>query len=478
MPHVVLRDMKSMSGTEVSVITARKHDTWGVLPQGASSPSAVSGEKLLVDSGMKMPVSLVDVLMESKEKDGDKIFGKADAFRAERWGWSVILPSSKPGSASLVKPGDLYEKGSKDAWVAPVRLETIMRNDKEQRGLFASIPLLPGDCIFVESPCMVIPEEADIDENLGGLYVNKAHKTAIQAFIQLPVQLKKYVLEMFCPERLLVTLSDRKKQWVTPVSKEMFFEQLAKVGIEVGSDESDKEVIWRFIRTWDANCMQVAAGVGLFPWGGRVNHSCRPNAARVMLPGNQIAYFAIEAIAPDDEILTSYLIDEDLLKPRERRHVALEPWDFKCECSRCSEAEDVCLTCQEEDDIDAQCASMVLSMASGDTLDLSETRSELSKISLAKSSWLRPRVDAAFRDLEELEGNYPAARDRQAAIVDFWDTQLSAKASIRRAHLRGVLGDHEKRLGNYMAALRLYSAGLVEVSSFQFPAHTTCEELK
>jgi len=477
MPRVLLRDVKGLEGKEVKIVAARKHTTWGVIPEGSSSPRAVGGDKLLVDNGMRPPVSLVDVQVDPEEKGGQAILGKADAFRAERWGWPVILANSKPGSAFLAGPGSICEQGCKDAWVAPVCSQKVTRDGKEQMGLFASRPFQPGDCIFVESPLLLVPPEADIDDKLGGVYVNKVHRAAILRFVALPDPTKARILELFCPEHLRVTVGKGQERWQEEVTKDAFFEHLAKLGVEVGSDEHDKAVIWRFIRIWDVNCADVAGGIGLLGWTSRANHSCQPNATRSLLPGGQMANVAIQAIAAGEEIFCSYLLDDDLLKPREKRQELLKPWNFKCACSRCSSAEDTLVDGGTTPEAEADIQKLI-SDAKGAAVDLSELRSAWAKFDLPDNHWLRPQVDAGLRDLEELEGNYLGARDRQAAILKFWDEMLPAAASIQRARLRGMLGDHERRLGNYMDALRLYCEGLAEVSSFQFAGHTTVEELR
>ncbi|CAK0871618.1 unnamed protein product [Prorocentrum cordatum] len=233
---------------------------------GSSTLSAVDGEKLQVDDGMRMPVSLVDVQLE--DKSGAALLGKADAFRAERGAWSVILSSSKPGTASLAPPGSIREKGSKEAWVAPVRLEKVVRDGREQSGVFATREFLPGDCIFVEAPILAIEEVGDVDQDMKGLKINKAHRLAVQQFLALPDQRKGAALSLFCPDRMLVTLGDGQKQWSEPLSKETFFDQLPKVGIQVGDDEDDKAVVWRFIRIWESSNMAVAAGTAIFVGAG------------------------------------------------------------------------------------------------------------------------------------------------------------------------------------------------------------------
>jgi len=430
-----------------------------------------------VDDGMRPPISLVDVKVEPKEAGGEALLGKADAFRAERWGWPVIFPNGEPGKALLAQPGCISEKGRGEAWEAPVRLQKVTRDSKEQMGLFAARPFLPGDCIFVEAPFMVIPEEADLDNSVSSAYVNKAHRAAIRAFAALPDGVKARVLELFCPERLTVTLGRGEKRWQEQLTPEDFFRHLVETGIEVGSDENDKALIWRFIRIWDANCSDVAGGIGLLGWISRANHSCNPNASRSLLPNNQMALVAIRPIVVGEEVTCSYLIDADLLKPRARRRELLAPWDFACECSRCSDSQEERIADGEPklEEVDIQ---RLASKAKGGTVDLSELRSEWSKVSLPDNHWLKPQVDAGLRDVEELEGNYLAARDRQHAVLRFWDEMLPASASVHRAHLRGVLGDHERRLGNYLAALELYREGLMEVSSFQFAGHTTVQELR
>lgn len=343
-------------------------------------------------------------------------------------------------------------------------------------GLFAARAFLPGDCIFVEAPLLGIPEEADLDDAVGGAYVNRAHRAAIRGFVALPDSVKALILELFCPEQLTVTLARGEKRWQEEITREDFFRHLAETGIEVGSDENDKALLWRFIRIWDANCSDVAGGIGLLGWISRANHSCDPNASRSLLPNGQMALVAVQPIGAGEEITCSYLIDADLLKPQQKRHEVLAPWNFRCECSRCSGHEERIVDCAsnlEEADI-----QRLASKAKGGTVDLSELRSAWSDVSLPHNHWLQPQVDAGLRDLEELEGNYLAARDHQQAILKFWDEMLPAAVSVHRAHLRGVLGDHERRLGNYMSALELYREGLMEVSSFQFAGHTTVQELR
>eukprot|EP00933_Yihiella_yeosuensis_P038705 TRINITY_DN32635_c0_g1_i1.p1 TRINITY_DN32635_c0_g1~~TRINITY_DN32635_c0_g1_i1.p1 ORF type:complete len:520 (+),score=112.70 TRINITY_DN32635_c0_g1_i1:119-1678(+) len=477
MPHITLKDMKGLTGAEVTVTTARKEDTWGVIPKGQSSASAVSGEKLLVEDGMKMPVKLVDVVVSPKDKKS--MTGKADAFRGERGAWSVILPDSPPGSASLAGPGQISEKGSSERWAAPMKFGKVSFDGKEQGGLFAARGFSSGDCIFVESPFMMIDETAEVDSDMRGLEINIAHKKAIQKFVTLPIQLKQAILTMYCPERLTVTLRKGEEQWQKALEKDSFFEQIAKAGIEVGTDDDDKAVIWRFIRIWDANNMETAGGSGIFGCTCKQNHSCKPNIARVLLPGNQMGTFAITDIKEGDELTSSYLVDADLLKPKARRQEILRNWDFDCKCSRCqSETEEGPLTPQDEIDIEKMCSNTIKEIAKSGTLDLSETRSELENVKLPTGHWLTLQLLTAFRDLEKLEGNYLAARDRQADILKFWETAIPADVSIQRALVRGALGDVERQLGNYMDAFKHYYEGLAEVASFQFPGHTACVELR
>merc|ERR1719191_2326921 len=130
MPRILIQGVKGLDGKEVVVTAARKQATWGVIPEGAASASAVDGEKLCVDPGMQPPILLVDVQVEGKEQaDGKPVLGKADAFRVERGGWPVILPSGKPGSnVFLASPGSISAVGCSDFWSAPVKMSKVVRD--------------------------------------------------------------------------------------------------------------------------------------------------------------------------------------------------------------------------------------------------------------------------------------------------------------------------------------------------------------
>ena len=67
------------------------------------------------------------------------------------------------------------------------------------------------------------------------------------------------------------------------------------------------------------------AGVGLFPIGALINHSCSPDAMQ-SFQGQQVTFTALQDIAPGAEITISYI---ELAATRaERRQQLLEQYYF------------------------------------------------------------------------------------------------------------------------------------------------------
>ncbi len=63
----------------------------------------------------------------------------------------------------------------------------------------------------------------------------------------------------------------------------------------------------------------VCAGVGLYPVGAMINHSCTPNAMQ-SFTGRRIVFRAIKTIAAGEEVTISYV---ELAATRAERRAAL-----------------------------------------------------------------------------------------------------------------------------------------------------------
>eukprot|EP00933_Yihiella_yeosuensis_P045152 TRINITY_DN40477_c0_g1_i1.p1 TRINITY_DN40477_c0_g1~~TRINITY_DN40477_c0_g1_i1.p1 ORF type:complete len:357 (-),score=91.22 TRINITY_DN40477_c0_g1_i1:140-1210(-) len=84
-------------------------------------------------------------------------------------------------------------------------------------------------------------------------------------------------------------------------------------------------------------------GKAVYATASKANHSCHPNAAfRIEhLPLRELRLVALRDIQAGEEVLVSYLQEEDLLKPRRRRRKQLRNWGFTCCCRRCLGSDDV-----------------------------------------------------------------------------------------------------------------------------------------
>jgi hypothetical protein len=83
------------------------------------------------------------------------------------------------------------------------------------------------------------------------------------------------------------------------------------------------------------NSELVSDGVGVFPLGALLNHSCAPNLCVAYAPGTHRQCFrALRAIRAGDELCHSYT---DMCKPTPLRRAALQTqFGFDCACVRCS----------------------------------------------------------------------------------------------------------------------------------------------
>eukprot|EP00929_Paragymnodinium_shiwhaense_P031632 TRINITY_DN17678_c0_g1_i2.p1 TRINITY_DN17678_c0_g1~~TRINITY_DN17678_c0_g1_i2.p1 ORF type:complete len:829 (-),score=195.26 TRINITY_DN17678_c0_g1_i2:111-2597(-) len=81
------------------------------------------------------------------------------------------------------------------------------------------------------------------------------------------------------------------------------------------------------------------------PFGGstvcltvsRANHVCQPNALLRPAASGHVSIVALKALSSGEEVLVSYLPEDELLRPTSfrRRELRRGPWGFRCQCERC-----------------------------------------------------------------------------------------------------------------------------------------------
>lgn len=83
---------------------------------------------------------------------------------------------------------------------------------------------------------------------------------------------------------------------------------------------------------------QVVTGIGLYPSGAMINHSCTPNCD--YLPGHdgEMRLVTIGSVCAGDELTIQYC-DVLTTATDERQHVLESEYFFRCDCARCVRAD-------------------------------------------------------------------------------------------------------------------------------------------
>lgn len=110
----------------------------------------------------------------------------------------------------------------------------------------------------------------------------------------------------------------------------------------------------RLLQIWMKNCFEHSEsplGYSVYFLSSFMSHSCLPNASWHYDGGNFVLR-ARAAVAPDDEIVVSYLAEDELLESTPARQRHLEAKDFLCNCERCGGSQDLsrvfrCKQCTE-----------------------------------------------------------------------------------------------------------------------------------
>ena len=81
-------------------------------------------------------------------------------------------------------------------------------------------------------------------------------------------------------------------------------------------------------------CTQEAVGIGLYPSGAMLNHSCVPNCDYLPAHDGRMRFVTIREVAEGEELTVQY--GDNLTSPtKERRADLAADYFFRCLCARC-----------------------------------------------------------------------------------------------------------------------------------------------
>lgn len=251
--------------------------------------------------------------------------------------------------------------------------------------------------------------------------------------------------------------------------------------------QQEREQVWRFLRVLLANSFDHKDGTMVYLWLSRANHSCSPNAIRMIAAGKVMALIALKPIKAGEEVCITYVVEQTLLSPcGQRRHRLHSMFGFACMCARCESGEDAvrAFPCRRRGCPGTRClcqnqlgaCSVCGSCGSGQQELLAEVqiltrfnhfeeRQRLPSVDacesllvsalavLSEHHWVVERLHLAAYEAHLRAGSYLAARDHQAARLRFLDAHLQQRPSLRRAVERSKLAQAHAMLGRFREAL-------------------------
>lgn len=190
--------------------------------------------------------------------------------------------------------------------------------DKQGLGLFAKQGLQPGKRVLSEKPLLLI------ESGKRDTYYTRVF-TAFEALSDVDrekfLNLSDY---SSCPEETL----DRERQRIPNFTREQARKILSIVITNAWEVEGSEPI---------QGDSKIAEGV--FDFGSRFNHSCRPNVTASWSRDHQRFNFqASRFIAVGEELLVSYMFQHHLSK-EERKRQLKNSWGFDCACDVCVDSD-------------------------------------------------------------------------------------------------------------------------------------------
>lgn len=199
-------------------------------------------------------------------------------------------------------------------YVGPVK---IVGDRPFGRGVVTTRAMRAGELICVASPLAVAPLTAGAEAALMGGLVGAASRN---------------------PQDLAVILAlpsgandDADAGKVPPIDVAKFRRHLSK-GDEVLPELPPQEVFARLAaNVVKTSAVRNASSVGVYPFPSFLNHSCAPNACKLMV-GHTMFIRAARDLVAGEEVFMKYF---DVTMPKPERSAVAKRWGFECACPRC-----------------------------------------------------------------------------------------------------------------------------------------------
>eukprot|EP00930_Biecheleria_cincta_P038704 TRINITY_DN26586_c0_g1_i2.p1 TRINITY_DN26586_c0_g1~~TRINITY_DN26586_c0_g1_i2.p1 ORF type:complete len:664 (+),score=115.70 TRINITY_DN26586_c0_g1_i2:87-2078(+) len=274
----------------------------------------------------------------------DGQFGELGPFQASAHRWEVRPDSGSlwdvkvDGSPApvLMKSTEVCDESTGTALIDPVKF-AAWEHHQDGQALFATVDFAKGQVILEDEPSLFAPSDLDLMR----LWHQSKQMAPEKNDILQSLCKGSDVLTKLCPGQELT-----RKAFLTASDD---FQELKP---------NQQDLAWDLFRRVDHNGFshsRVKGGHLLYLALARVNHSCKPNSITAdpklevdsKRNGNGMthdtfkkALIAQVPIHAGDEITISYLSDDELLEPTERRQRTIrDRWGFTCVCDRCRSEE-------------------------------------------------------------------------------------------------------------------------------------------
>jgi len=373
----------------------------------------------------------------------------------------------------------------------------------EQKALFAANDFAAADVLFQEEPIFVTKD----------VRCTTGLAEAVRQFLKLPQKTRETLLTLHPREEMLFDTREVSTGGEGPKmdNKEAMLALLARTGAPV--QEEDREEVWLFLRVLLANSFDHKDATTVYLWLSRANHSCSPNAVRMVVADKIIAVVALRPIGAGEEICITYVLEQTLFMPTlERQRRMRSMFGFDCACARCTDEEDAvrafrcrtggcrgarralrrgspgaCSACgalpsaaEGREALRREAAILDLyNQLEGDREGGSEAieralRSALEVLS--ELHWVTERLHHVAYQRHMRSKNYMAALEHQAAKLRFWDAHVR-RPSLRRGIERSKLAEAHGLLGHFADAINVGCAAMAELRAVTAADREACQLL-